>query len=521
MAHPTRPRGFRAVCTPGMGILPMRNPPARHGQDAHATVCFRKAKQTLLIVYLLASACCVQGSESAQAGSFEAWQRHRDAPADPSLVRWYTFEDPKPDSTSTTNAAGEKNATLGFQPQQNRDSPLEELLIVEGRWPQKKGVRLDQRPLAAEPFVVANKSFTVEAWVRLIGLGTHRGNDKAPNGTLLSMGSGYWDGWRLTVSYPLRTLGFEIGRPKPSHSIGIGSGVTLSEGGWHHVAVTWDGREMRIFVDGMLAGSGPYDGEYTTTPEGAQFRVGYADHGVGSVKFDVDEISIHSRALSDAEILKAVEFCGPQAPGVQVNLAKTCEDRNDFAGARQHFRERLKSPSLGPRDRVSALFDLGDLCSRMRDPAGARDAYARIVAATNSSPADRCLAQLGIAASYVQQQNPGAAKQEFAKAGAMADAPPHLKQEASERAKELDRLQHGLPARDLALTRTQPPKLLRDGVALFVSPKGADTNPGTKEKPFATLERARDEIRARKTRNPESQTGKSFTVLWRISWMLF
>jgi hypothetical protein len=33
----------------------------------------------------------------------------------------------------------------------------------------------------------------------------------------------------------------------------------------------------------------------------------------------------------------------------------------------------------------------------------------------------------------------------------------------------------------------------------FVSPAGDDTNPGTKSKPFATLERARDAVRARKT----------------------
>lgn len=388
---------------------------------------------------------------------------------------------------------------------------MEQLRVVEGRWPQKKGVRLDQRPLAAEPFVVSNKSFTVEAWVRLIGLGTHRGNDGVPNGTLLSIGSGYWDGWRLTVSYPLRTLGFEIGRPKPSQSIGINSGAALSEGDWHHVAVTWNGHEMRIFVDGALAGSGPYDGDYAPPPHDRQFRVGYADNGVGSVEFDVDEVTIHSRALSDAEILKEVESCGPQAPGVQFNLAKACAERNDFEGARQYFRERSKSSLLGPRDRVNALFDLGDLCSRMSDPAGARDAYARIVGATDALPVERCLAQLGIAASYVQQQNPGAAKQEFAKAAGIVAAPPHLKQEASERAKEMGRLQRGLPARDPAATRTQPPMLPRDGVELFVSPKGADTNPGTKGKPFASLERARDEIRVRKT--PESS--KPITVFVR------
>ena len=43
-----------------------------------------------------------------------------------------------------------------------------------------------------------------------------------------------------------------------------------------------------------------------------------------------------------------------------------------------------------------------------------------------------------------------------------------------------------------------PPPRLRPGLALYVSPPGRDTNSGARRFPFATLERARDEIRARK-----------------------
>lgn len=46
-------------------------------------------------------------------------------------------------------------------------------------------------------------------------------------------------------------------------------------------------------------------------------------------------------------------------------------------------------------------------------------------------------------------------------------------------------------------------------VEFFVSPSGNDTNPGTKTKPFATLERARDAIREAKT---TGATGGGFTV---------
>ncbi len=41
--------------------------------------------------------------------------------------------------------------------------------------------------------------------------------------------------------------------------------------------------------------------------------------------------------------------------------------------------------------------------------------------------------------------------------------------------------------------------------SLYVAPNGNDTNPGTKDKPFATLERARDAVRQSRIQNPESK----------------
>ncbi len=53
----------------------------------------------------------------------------------------------------------------------------------------------------------------------------------------------------------------------------------------------------------------------------------------------------------------------------------------------------------------------------------------------------------------------------------------------------------------LASAQTSRP----EGVALFVAVDGNDGNPGTKEKPFATMERARDEVRRlRKVKAPAS-----------------
>lgn len=463
---------------------------------------------TLPAFFLISFAC-----HAADTGSSESWQRHRDAAhRDTSLARHYTFEDVRSGGATAANTAGDKTAPLNFKLQQKPGAPVEQLRVVEGRWPQTKAVRLDQGYLAAEPFAVAKKSFTAAAWVKLNGPGAHRGNNESTNGTLLSAGTGYWDGWRLTVNYPLRTLGFEIGRPKPSHSIGIHASAAMTDGVWHHVAAAWDGREMRLYVDGMLVASGPYDGDYTPPPQGGQFRIGYANHGLGSVILDVDDVAIYNRALTAAEILRAVECCGPQAPGVRRNLARLCRERKDFAAAREHYRAMLESPALGMSDRLTALLDMGHLCWQTRDLTGARAAYAQIVTVKDAPAHYRSVAQLRIAESHAQQKDSIAAKAELAKVSAMADAPAHHKREAAERAKELERIAQGQPARDLATSRMPPPKWPTPAVTFFVSPNGSDTDPGTKDKPFATLERARDEIRTLKIRNQESGIRSPITV---------
>jgi hypothetical protein len=78
--------------------------------------------------------------------------------------------------------------------------------------------------------------------------------------------------------------------------------------------------------------------------------------------------------------------------------------------------------------------------------------------------------------------------------------------------RELARLQAGLPARDPAWSRVQLPKPSAPGLELFVAPDGADTNPGTRERPFATLERARDAIRDLKRRGGLPKGGVAVNV---------
>ncbi len=134
--------------------------------------------------------------------------------------------------------------------------------------------------------------------------------------------------------------------------------------------------------------------------------------------------------------------------------------------------------------------------------------------AASAAPSDvpPSIAQLRVAERLVGQGSLAAAKAEFAKVAAMKDAPAHHRGEAEERIKEIERRQAGLPARDPAASRVQLPKRPTPTVTLYVAPAGRDADPGTKERPFATLERARDEIRSIKQRGGLPKGGVAVLV---------
>lgn len=549
---------------------------------------------------------------SVAGGSYEAWQKHRDAMiADKSLVRYYTFDDVRSPDASVSNQAGSKTAPLIFKVDQKKDVQAEQLRIIEGRWPGKKAVRLDQGHLAAEQFDIVNKAFTVEAWFRKNGAGVWRGNNESTNGTLLSVGSGYWDGWRLTTACPAQNVSFEIGRPKPGHSIGIRTTEMTADGVWHHLTATWDGRQMRIYIDGLLTAVGEYNGDYAPSARGAAFRIGYANSGVGSVILDVDEVAVYNRALLEEEVLHHAYFHAPlsrklaerfQAANrsfdeknyimateqfetivkmrgvhpdliamarlrlsqslreqrnlqsavaelvkllkmdgisdvhqktaltallqlirrgaggnvpagiyhkvlsmselttkdkfdVQLNLARSLRQQKNYETARQYYSQLLESPDAASREKLNIRLELAHICWEGGNYENARAEYSKVMTTADVPAHYRSIAQLRIAASYVQQKNNAAAKAGYAKVMAMSDAPSHHKWEAQERIRELERIEAGLPPRDPATSRIKNNNLPKPAVELFVSQKGSDTNPGDRRQPFATLERARDEIR--------------------------
>ncbi|MBL7223127.1 MAG: hypothetical protein ISS72_04680, partial [Candidatus Brocadiae bacterium] len=531
-----------------------------------------------------------------------AWKRHLDAlKHHPAILRLYTFDTVTAEAPAAPSLAGEAEPL--------KYVAREPLALVEGRWPGQQAVRLDRGFFEGKPFAVDGKSFTVEMWFRKHGHGAELGNGRT-SGMLFAQGDGYWSGVRVWTSYPSRELIFELGRPKPSHSFGTTARDPVPDGVWHHLAATWDGKEMRLYLNGLLLHRAEYAGAYAK-PE-APFRIGFADAGVGSLKMDVDEVAVFRRALPAEEVLRhahfqaelppataqrfaaattamarrdwpaaeralapivgsrraparyravarlalghalqkqnkvheavaeyaavfdataapaslreiAVRLCMPSDRGaasaqasprvyhrllelpelteaqrlaVRLSLAEQYMQTGKAARAREQYEAALRSPALAAREAWDVRLQIAHTFLRAGDAKAARAAYEELAANTEAPSALRSHALLAAAQTHVRQKAYAKAAGVFARVAAFDEAPRHHRQEAKERIEEMKRIQKGLPARDPTASRTKLALFPSPAVTLHVAPTGHDDNPGTKDKPFASLARARDAVRA-------------------------
>jgi hypothetical protein len=230
---------------------------------------------------------------------YKGWLKRRDAlRQDKSVERYYTFEDIK-NSKSVVKDLGRSGANLVFVPFKDvkTGEMFDDLKVIEGRWPEKKAVRLDRGWYEGPPSNIKDKKFTVEIWFRENGPGSVPVSPKNKRGYIISSPAGWGEGWRIKTGYsPSKWLSFDIGISR--NNVRAFSNKMYSDGVWHHAAATWDGKDMKLYVDGVLAASSKYAGEYFESK--MPFRIGFRSGG--SVLLDVDEAVIYNRVLSAKEI---------------------------------------------------------------------------------------------------------------------------------------------------------------------------------------------------------------------------
>jgi len=205
-------------------------------------------------------------------------------------------------------------------------------------------------------------------------------------------------------------------------------------------------------------------------------------------------MNIHTRTLLIAALTVATAGNLLAAePAPKKGKAKT-------KGASQ---QQTEAPKPDPvREALNGILAEATACWSAKDFAVVRERCGKVQARTDAPPHFRSYAHLRIAQSYAAEGNTVAAKAEYEKIQSNTAYPEVHRYEAGECLKELERVTQGLPARDPAASRTKVPAITTFAVEFFVAPAGNDSNPGTRQKPFASLEKARDAIRALKAKGP-------------------
>lgn len=159
------------------------------------------------------------------------------------------------------------------------------------------------------PGVLGNAPRTVEAWIKLP-------TTTSGENLIVDWGSDNVNGGRFTVRinnvsglYKLRV---------ENKGGGVNGTVTLSDGNWHHIAVTYDNslstNKYKLYVDGNLDTQGDIS-TATNTVSLTNMIIGrrlVASYG-GFFNGSIDEVRVWDKALTLAEIQanKNYEFCTP------------------------------------------------------------------------------------------------------------------------------------------------------------------------------------------------------------------
>jgi hypothetical protein len=141
--------------------------------------------------------------------------------------------------------------------------------------------------------------YTLSAWVRYTGVQNDMTLDRWE---VLEKAGAYW--MNVRTNGLVRVGGFYGGCTNPSWQ-NFDSTRALKVNTWKHVAATYDGARLRVYIDGKAAGSKAISGR--TCVSGQPLAVGAKNapaKGLLEAFWDgrLDEVRIYDRALSLAEI---------------------------------------------------------------------------------------------------------------------------------------------------------------------------------------------------------------------------
>lgn len=123
-------------------------------------------------------------------------------------------------------------------------------------------------------------------------------------------------GWLFQSNPEGTRIDFAIGAGggATTNFVGVASTANPFDGNFHHIAGTWDGSNVRLYIDGVLQGTTAFTAPVNNT---RPVNIGYSWGGGSPQRYFngvVDEVAIYQRALTETEIRASAGNCncGPE-----------------------------------------------------------------------------------------------------------------------------------------------------------------------------------------------------------------
>ena len=180
---------------------------------------------------------------------------------------------------------------------------------------------------AAAAWQNQTSAFTVEAWVKASGSGIYSIVDRDSNGAnrpwQFRVNAGKLEFLRITNAAGTISV------------ITVASAATnVTNNAWHHVAATYDGTTLRLYIDGAADGSAALTGGIQSTSAIPMAIGANSSGGLGANQrwpSKMDEVAYYSTALSAARVA-AHYAAGSSLPATTVNGGRADETDTALAG---------------------------------------------------------------------------------------------------------------------------------------------------------------------------------------------